>query len=150
VVTAAQVRIRPCEERDLAHFGAFCLDRHVEHCRAELAARIPILVAVGDDDVPIAKVHLKFDREHEAALIESAAVEPELQRRGIGTALIGAAEALAAKHGCKTVELGVEDSNPAARRLYKRLGYRSVARMDFVYDGAPRPNPGVLMRKELT
>ena len=54
---------------------------------------------------------------------------------------------VAAARGFDTVELGVEDSNPRARRLYERLGYRSVARNDFQYVGAPRPNPGVTMRK---
>ena len=143
------VTIRRCEERDLQHFAAFGSERHVEHCRATFGEGVPILVAVDAYDVPVAKVHVRLDAEREAAWIEAAAVMPELQRRGIGTALIRAAEALAAENGFPAVELGVEDSNPAARRLYERLDYRSVSRMDFVYDGAPRPNPGVLMRKAL-
>ena len=149
MVTAEKVAIRRCEERDLEHFGAFGSERHVAHCRAELAAGIPILVAVGSDDVPVAKVHVKLDRDQEAAMVESAAVTPALQRRGLGTAMIRAAEELAAEQGFSKVVLGVEDSNPDARRLYERLGYRSFARMDFVYEGAPSPNPGVLMAKEL-
>ena len=72
-----------------------------------------------------------------------------MRRRGICTALMRAAEVFASEEGFAALELGVEDTNPDARRLYERLGYRSVARMDFLYDGAPTPNPGVLMRKEL-
>ena len=149
MVSAEQVRVRPCEARDLEHFGAFGAERHVEFCRETFGSGVPILVAVGAADVPIGKVHVKFEPAREAALVEAAGVAPELRGRGIGTALMRAAEALASENGFAAVELGVEDTNPDARRLYERLGYRSVARMDFVYEGAPSPNPGVLMRKEL-
>ena len=106
-----------------------------------------ILVAVADD-VLVGKAHVLFD-DGETATIEAVAVVPERQRRGIGTALIRSAESVAAEHGYGAVQLGVEDSNPDARRLYERLGYRSIARMDFQYEGAPSPNPGVMMRKAL-
>ena len=147
MVTAEQLRIRPCEARDLDHFGAFGSERHVEYCRESFESGTAILVAVDGNDVPIGKVHVKVDGE--AAWIEAAGVAPELRGRGIGTALMRAAEAFASGYGSAAAELGVEDTNRDARRLYERLGYRSVARMDFVYDGAPTPNPGVLMRKEL-
>jgi ribosomal protein S18 acetylase RimI-like enzyme len=149
VVTVEQAAIRHCEERDLDRFGVFGSKQHVEYCRKEFAQteRVTILVAIVHD-VPAGKAHVHFDLD-EAAMIEAVAVVPELQRRGIGTALIGSAEALAAEHGYDAVQLGVEDRNPDARRLYERLGYRSVARMDFQYEGAPSPNPGVMMRKAL-
>jgi RimJ/RimL family protein N-acetyltransferase len=51
--------------------------------------------------------------------------------------------------GFRAIVLGVEDSNPQARRLYDRLGYEAFAADDFKYLGAPVPNPGVWMRKEL-
>jgi len=149
VVTAEKAAIRRCEEQDLDHFGAFGSERHVEYCREEFtrADRVRILVAVADD-IPVGKAHVHFD-PGDAATIEAVAVVRERQRRGIGTALIRSAEAVAAEHGYEAVQLGVEDSNPDARRLYERLGYRSVARMDFQYEGAPSPNPGVMMRKAL-
>jgi ribosomal protein S18 acetylase RimI-like enzyme len=151
VVTAEPITVRPCEERDLEHFGAFGSDLHVEYCRGELAhARKVILVAVSDDDMPVGKIHIHLDHAEGTAWLEAAAVARPLQGQGIGTSLVNAAEALAAERGYRTVELGVEDSNPKARRLYERLGYRSVTRNDFQYVGAPVPNPGVTMRKELT
>jgi ribosomal protein S18 acetylase RimI-like enzyme len=150
VVTAEQIAIRRCEERDLDHFGRFGSDSHVRYCRDEFAhARKVILVAVSDEDVPVGKVHVHLDHGDGAVWLEAAAVERAWQNRGIGTSLVHAVEALAAEHGYGAVELGVEDSNPAARRLYERLGYRSVARNDFRYEAAPVPNPGVTMRKEL-
>jgi ribosomal protein S18 acetylase RimI-like enzyme len=148
VVTAEKIAIRRCEAPDLEQFGVFGSKHHVEYCRAEFAhpERL-ILLAVAGENI-VGKAHIHFD-PGETAMLEAVAVVPELQRNGIGTALIEAAEALVADRGYGAVRLGVEDSNPDARRLYERLGYRSVARMDFQYDGAPSPNPGVLMSKEL-
>jgi len=50
-------------------------------------------------------------------------VSPLLQRRGIGTALVGAVEDEAARRGMRRVWLDVGVENPDARRLYERLGY---------------------------
>ena len=150
-MTAEKIAIRPCEARDLDHFGRFGSDIHVQYCRNEFAQteRIVILVAVSEDGVPVGKVHVHLDHRDGAVWLEAAAVARQWQNRGIGTSLVHTVEALAAERGYGTVELGVEDSNPGARRLYERLGYRSVARNDFQYVGAPVPNPGVTMRKQL-
>jgi ribosomal protein S18 acetylase RimI-like enzyme len=151
VVTAERITVRPCEERDLDHFGAFGSDLHVEYCHGEFAhARKVILVAVSEDDVPVGKIHVHLDHAEGTVWLEAAAVARPQQGQGIGTTLVGAAEALAIERGNRTVELGVEESNPGARRLYDRLGYRPVARNDLQYLGAPVPNPGVTMRKELS
>ena len=150
-MTAEKIAIRPCAERDLDHFGVFGSDIHVQYCRDEFAQteRIVILVAVSDDDVPVGKIHVHLDHGEGAVWLEAAAVARLVQGQGIGTSLVQAAETLAVERGYRIAELGVEDSNPQARRLYERLGYRSVARNDFQYLGAPAPNPGVTMRKEL-
>ena len=109
-----------------------------------------ILVAVSEDDVPLGKIHVHLDHTEGTVWLEAAAVARPLQGQGIGTTLVHAAEALAAERGYRTVELGVEDSNPKARRLYEPPRLPSVARNDFQYVGAPVPNPGVTMRKELS
>jgi ribosomal protein S18 acetylase RimI-like enzyme len=149
-VTAPAFTIRRCEKRDLAHFGGFGPPAHVRHCLERFARNdVVILVAVDGDDVPVGKVHVCLDQPDQTALIEAAAVVEPLRGMGIGTALMYAAEELARERGLGVVQLGVEDFNAAARRLYERLGYRSYARMDFVYEGAPVPNPGVMMRKQI-
>jgi ribosomal protein S18 acetylase RimI-like enzyme len=149
MVTAEQVRIRPCEARDLDRFDVFGTG-HVQYCRDEFAqSSIVLLVAVSEDDVPVGKIHVHLEHTEGAVWLEAAAVVRPVRGQGIGTSLVRAAESLAAERGYTTVELGVEDSNPDARRLYERLGYRSVARNDFRYTGAPVPNPGVTMRKAL-
>ena len=69
--------------------------------------------------------------------IELAGIQllPEVQGRGIGTAIIEALKAEAAETGA-TVELGVEKDNPNARRLYHRLGFEIKRQFDaFVWEG---------------
>ncbi|MFI9153180.1 GNAT family N-acetyltransferase [Streptomyces sp. NPDC053367] len=56
--------------------------------------------------------------------INALAVRPEtLRSRGIGSALVRAAERLAHERGRTAVGLGVADDNPRAAALYTRLGY---------------------------
>ncbi|MEV0399696.1 GNAT family N-acetyltransferase [Actinoallomurus sp. NPDC050550] len=51
---------------------------------------------------------------------------PELRSRGIGTALIRAAEARVRERGHRMIGLGVNDDNHAAAALYLRLGYQET------------------------
>ena len=55
------------------------------------------------------------------------AVDEDWRGRGIGTALMDAAEAWARGTGLDALELDVADPNGDARRLYERLGYGLVA-----------------------
>jgi ribosomal protein S18 acetylase RimI-like enzyme len=152
-VVAQLIRIRHCEERDLDRFDVFGTPQHVDYCREEFERGedvVTILVA-DEGGVPVGKVHLDFvtrSPDREAVLI-AAVVVPERRSRGIGAALMAAAEELTCSRGYGAIVLGVEDSNPGARRLYERLGYEAFATDDFEYLGAPVPNPGVWMRKEL-
>ena len=109
------------------------------------------VTAVDERDEPTGKAHLDFaeraaDRE---VVLLAALVAPELRGRGIGTELMHTAESVVCAHGYRAIVLGVEDSNAPAKSLYERLGYEAFATDNFVYVGAPSPNPGVWMRKEL-
>jgi len=53
---------------------------------------------------------------------------PALRGQGIGTRVLGALAQWAVAQGAVGLYLQVEDSNPDARRLYERLGFRSVYR----------------------
>jgi ribosomal protein S18 acetylase RimI-like enzyme len=110
-----------------------------------------ILVAVDEEDTAIGKAHLEFEERagDRTAVLIAAFVAQALRGRGIGTELMRRAEETVCSRGFTTIVLGVEDSNPGARRLYERLGYEVVSSGDFQYVGAPDPNPGVWMRKEL-
>jgi N-acetylglutamate synthase len=48
---------------------------------------------------------------------------PRYRRRGLATAITSALAGLAAGHGAQGVYLQVEDTNAAARSLYRRLGF---------------------------
>jgi GNAT superfamily N-acetyltransferase len=66
-----------------------------------------------------------------------------LQRRGIGTALVGAGEDAARRLGHRRIALAVGVDNPGARRLYERLGYADwgqgtiVEHWQELHDGRP-------------
>jgi len=59
----------------------------------------------------------------EQAEVLTLAVVPAERRQGIGTALVTAALAEAARRGARAMFLEVANSNRAARMLYDRLGF---------------------------
>jgi ribosomal protein S18 acetylase RimI-like enzyme len=58
------------------------------------------------------------------ALLTHLEVPAGLRNRGVGRALVAAAEQHLVERGDERVALGVRTDNPAAARLYTRLGYR--------------------------
>lgn len=63
------------------------------------------------------------------AFVAYMAVEPELQGRGVGQALLKAAESEAKRRGLPYISLMVTEDNAAARRLYERGGYITERRL---------------------
>ncbi len=61
-------------------------------------------------------------------VISNLAVHPAHRRRGVGRALLAAAEAFAAAHGAARVLLDVRADNEAAVTLYATTGYRVLHR----------------------
>ena len=59
--------------------------------------------------------------------VEINALEAFVPNQGIGTAIIGAAEVVAADWSRPLIGLAVEHGNSGARRLYERLGYQKCA-----------------------
>jgi ribosomal protein S18 acetylase RimI-like enzyme len=56
--------------------------------------------------------------------VADIAVAPGVQRRGVGAALLRAAEDYAAGQGLPYLALSVSSFNAPALRLYQRLGYQ--------------------------
>ncbi len=64
--------------------------------------------------------------------LEAGATVPEFQRRGVATRLVQIAEDLVRERGNRKIGLAVGHSdNPAARRLYERLGYQDWGQGEF-------------------
>lgn len=60
-------------------------------------------------------------------LMDGIFVRPEARSLGVGSALLDAIEAHAAKNGLQQVRLDVIDENPRARALYTRRGFEAVS-----------------------
>jgi ribosomal protein S18 acetylase RimI-like enzyme len=63
------------------------------------------------------------------AFIAYMAVEPEARRRGIGRALLNAAEQSARERGLPTISMMVTESNVPALELYTSSGYGTERRL---------------------
>ena len=58
--------------------------------------------------------------------IDSLAVAPQGRGQGLGTLLLERVFEEARRNGCKAVTLEVVDTNPRARQLYERLGFKVI------------------------
>jgi ribosomal protein S18 acetylase RimI-like enzyme len=126
--------IRPADQHDLAQLIAAAADspaareHHRERWTRQARGEALYLLARADGAIV---GHTMLLRESKYAEVRAAHNPAEInalhayeQGRGIGTALIAAAESLAADWGRDLVGLAVEPQNTGARRLYERLGYR--------------------------
>jgi ribosomal protein S18 acetylase RimI-like enzyme len=123
----ARISIRPARAEDLPRlewFGAYAhfRDLYQRTWKDHQAGRRLMLVA-DLQDFPVGQVWLDVMPADYAYLYALRVMEP-LQGLGIGTQLIGSAEALARSYGYQQIHLAVEKSNLNARRLYERLGFR--------------------------
>ncbi|KAA6418549.1 MAG: hypothetical protein FRX49_11494 [Trebouxia sp. A1-2] len=69
---------------------------------------------------------LFLGNSHQVAVVTTMAVLPEMQRQGIGTALLEAAQCWAAARDVRSVALFVYRDNYTAIRLYERVGFERV------------------------
>jgi len=88
-------------------------------------AHVHDVVLLADDD-GIAALVRKNER---AWLLDLLYVRPSARGRGLGTELLRAAAEHVRDAGADTLALEVLESNPRARRLYDRLGFRTVERL---------------------
>jgi [ribosomal protein S18]-alanine N-acetyltransferase len=73
------------------------------------------------------------------AEVLTLAVLPNLRRRGIGHALLGAAAGRAREAGAERLLLEVAADNPVATSLYRRSGFQPLARRPRYYRRAAGP-----------
>lgn len=87
-----------------------------------------------------------LERERDC-YVGKLAVEPQLQRRGIGTRLMQAVEDLARQRGKDSIELETRIELTANHAAFARLGFREIGRT--AHAGYDRPT-SITMRKALS
>jgi ribosomal protein S18 acetylase RimI-like enzyme len=98
------------------------------------ARRHELLIADDGKGIPVGFLLLLYDLPDEVTNTEQAfvaytAVEPFARGRGVGRALLEAAEALARAGGLRYVSLMVTEDNAQARNLYEHAGFTTERRM---------------------
>lgn len=115
------VTVRELTPNDLAYVDSRLplnrLDQQAEEGSTYLVA--------WEDGQPVGHAHVAWEGTHLGVPeIQDVYVLPERRSRGIATLLSVAAEQEARGRGWQSISLSVsKDGNPAARRLYERLGY---------------------------
>jgi ribonuclease HI len=91
---------------------------------AELEGRVAGLIQLSVRE--IADMPIMVSRRY--VKISDLCVAEDCQRRGVGSALMEAAEAWGKKHNAANIELMVWEFNKDAQAFYKKTGYRTVSR----------------------
>lgn len=105
--------------------------------RAHLRSPSAAVLAALDGTRLLGKAVIFFRRNSDIARLYSIAVADVARGRGVGAALLSAAEAAARRHGAGRMRLEVRQDNAAAMHLYERRGYRRFgAHAGFYEDGA--------------
>lgn len=84
-------------------------------------------------------------RDRDTAHLHQFAVDPELQRQGLGSQLVAACEQWAIAHGYRRMALDTAESAAALRGLYRKLGYVEVSHVQWPGKGYR----SVIMEKSL-
>ena len=72
-------------------------------------------------------------RARDQLLMDGIAVAPSMRGKGVGSLLLRELQAFARTSGYKSLRLDVIDTNPDARRLYKRMGFIATRTTRFGY-----------------
>ncbi|WP_329741929.1 N-acetyltransferase [Dyella sp. A6] len=93
-----------------------------------------VLVAMADHRHLLGCAVVFFRRGSRVARLYSIASRDEARGRGVGTALLGAAETAARRRHCREVRLEVRAGNTDAIRLYERHGYHRLGPLPGYYE----------------
>lgn len=105
--------------------------------RRHLHSASAVVLAAVDGSSVLGKAVVFFRATSDIARLYSIAVSHEARGRGLGEALLAAAEGAAREHACTRMRLEVRQDNAGAIRLYERLRYRRfAARAGYYEDGA--------------
>lgn len=151
--------IRPAQMSDLAALlrieeRSFATDRLSQRSFRYLLSRANAATLVEEDGNGEIRGYamVLFSRGTSLARLYSIAVDPDHRGKGLGTALLRAAEDAARARDAAYMRLEVRVDDPATQALYRREGYRKFAVQHHYYDDdvdairmektlAPRPDP---------
>lgn len=137
--------IRPARKADLAASARVSAAAWTRGQLEEKLADPRAIFLVADDGGTALGHALALVVLDEAQLVD-VSVDPSSRRRGVGSALLAALLAAAARSGCARAALEVSARNAAALAFYRRAGFVVVGRRPKFYnDGAD----AVLMEREL-
>ncbi|OKI29345.1 GNAT family N-acetyltransferase [Streptomyces sp. CB03911] len=124
--------VRGLTDADLPSCGWAGSPKHVRELVHQIrrgeAGEIDYLAVCTPVGLPVAVGGIDYTVKPGVGTLWQLGVHPALQSCGIGTLLIRSAEQRISARGLTRAELGVEESNPRARALYERLGYRAFGR----------------------
>ena len=139
-----RIHIRPLEKADLpglewdgeyAHFRKL----YQQHYESSLGGNTLIWVAVDPKGEVIGQVFLLLlSRQHELAdgvfqaYLFSFRIKPAFRDQGLGSFMLEMVEEFLRERGFRLLRLNVARTNPLARRMYEKHGYRMIG-----------PDPGV-------
>jgi GNAT superfamily N-acetyltransferase len=92
---------------------------------AELGGPHGVLLLARGDSEPAGLGGVRF-LDTEAAEVKSMYVDPAFRGHGIARAILTELEQIAARHGCRRVQLDTSDYLTGAIALYRGAGYREV------------------------
>lgn len=100
---------------------------------------------------PMGYVILLLRKNSRIARLYSIAVDPAYRGRGVGPALVRAAQVVAVQRAMVEMRLEVRVSNRASRQMFTHLGYQTLQLLTGYYPGASvaTREAGVRMRKSL-
>lgn len=81
----------------------------------------------------IAQIEAEADSYSEFGHIVTLNVAPRFRRKGVATRLLGEMERLLKDRGISECHLEVREDNHAAVKLYHKLGYRAIAKLERYY-----------------
>jgi ribosomal protein S18 acetylase RimI-like enzyme len=135
-----RIRIRPATRADLDALlelerRVFAFDQLSRQSLRRLVASATARVIVAAIDGRVAGAAVVLFRPRSAvARLYSIAVAPQLSGRGVGSALLAAAETAAMVGRCRCLRLEVHETNAAAIARYRKSGYRQFGRLDAYYE----------------
>ena len=97
-----------------------------------LAGTQVVALLAGDPAVAVAVLTLRPNVWYAGpvALLDELYVAPELRGRGMGSALLAAAETITRRRGGELLEINVDGRDTDARRFYERHGYTNTEEGD--------------------